>query len=222
MTDENPPAHPPELLTEPSSALVSDALDLLGLRDQCLVPDITPLHPGHTLVGRAFPLLARPADAPEPSSPYEGLLRAVDATEVGDVVVFATGNSTAAGVWGELVTAACRTRGVVGALTDGLVRDARQLAAGDFPVFSRGTVPYDSKGRLDVVAHGTPVDIGGVRVRPGDLVVADVDGVVIVPRERVPEVAAAVRDKRAAEGAFRAAVLSGVSMRDAFRTHGVL
>jgi 4-hydroxy-4-methyl-2-oxoglutarate aldolase len=209
-----------------TTALVADALDTLGLRAQCLGADIVPVAWDHvrdqSVVGAAFTLQARPATNTHPDLPYQGLLQAMDDIGPDSVVVFATDRSSAAGVWGELITTACQPRGVVGAVTDGLVRDAQQTAKAGFPVFSRGTVPYDSKGRLDVVAHAVPVDVDGVRIRPGDLVVADADGVVIMPQETASRVAAAVDVKRTAERSFRAAVTRGASMREAFHAHRVL
>ncbi|MEU4544703.1 RraA family protein [Nonomuraea dietziae] len=211
-----------QLFPHASSALVADALDSLDLRSQCLEPQIVPLAPAHRLLGQAFCLRAEPARDPRPAAPYHGLLRAMDEVSEGEIVVFATGRSDAAGVWGELITTACRTRRVAGALTDGLVRDAATLADGPFPVFSRGSVPYDSKGRLDVVAHAEPVMLGGVLISPGDVLVGDLDGVAVVPAGSVRRVAELVAGKRRAEDAFRAAVAESGSMSEAFERYGVL
>ncbi|GAA2312923.1 ribonuclease activity regulator RraA [Nonomuraea roseoviolacea subsp. roseoviolacea] len=205
-----------------SSALAADALDHLDLRNQCLDPDVMPLAPSHTLLGPAFCLRAEPARDTRPAMPYQGLLRAMEHVRADEIVVFATGRSDAAGVWGELITAACQARRVAGALTDGLIRDAAQLARGPFPIFSRGTVPYDSKGRLDVVAHGDPVTLGNVTIRPGDVLIGDLDGVTVVPAEVAGRVAELVASKRAAEDAFRAAAAESGSLTDAFQRYGVL
>ncbi|WP_157249576.1 RraA family protein [Nonomuraea typhae] len=211
-----------ELFPVVSSALAADALDHLNLPNQCLAPDVVPLSPAHTLLGRAFCLRAEPAREKRPAVPYHGLLRAMEHVQAGEIVVFGTGRSDAAGVWGELITTACRTRRVAGALTDGLVRDAAKLAGGPFPIFSRGTVPYDSKGRLDVIAYGEAVTLDGVRIRPGDVLVGDLDGVTVIPAEVTGRVAELVAGKCAAEDAFRAAVAESGSLADAFQRHGVL
>ncbi|MEV4165259.1 RraA family protein [Nonomuraea dietziae] len=211
-----------QLFSTVSSALAADALDQLNLRNQCLDPDVVPLAPSHTLLGSAFCLRAEPARQIRPAVPYQGLLHAMEHVQAGEIVVFATGRSDAAGVWGELITTACRARRVAGALTDGLVRDAAQLAAGPFPIFSRGTVPYDSKGRLDVVAYGEPVTLGGVLIRPGDVLIGDLDGVTVVPADVAGRVAELVADKGAAEDAFRAAAAESGSLADAFARYGVL
>jgi len=205
-----------------SSALVADAMDTRGFRVQCLGADIVALAGEGRIVGPAFTLQSHPASSVTPSEPYSGLLEAMDEVGPQMVVVFATGRSSAAGVWGELITTACQHRDVTGAVTDGLIRDAEQLQGSGFPVFGRGTLPYDSKGRLDVTAHQVPVEVDGVRIRPGDLVVADLDGVAIVPQEIIDEVLTAIDQKRANEDAFRAAVAQGMSMRQAFQLHQVL
>lgn len=205
-----------------SSALVADALDTLGWRAQCLAADIVPLAGGSRLIGPAFTLESGPAASTVPDEPYRGLLAAMDQVPEHSVVVFATGHASVAGVWGELITTACQRRGVAGAITDGLIRDAAQLRESDFPVFGSGTSPYDSKGRVDVTAHQVPVTVDGVSIRPGDLVVADLDGIAIVPRQLVDEVVALIDRKRAGEDAFRTSVADGMTMRQAFDTHRVL
>ncbi|MFF5213361.1 RraA family protein [Streptosporangium sp. NPDC000396] len=211
-----------QLFSTVSSALAADALDQLNLRNQCLAPDVVPLAPSHTLLGPAFCLRAEPAREIRPAVPYQGLLHAMEHVQAGEIVVFATGRSDAAGVWGELITTACHARRVAGALTDGLVRDAATLAGGPFPIFSRGTVPYDSKGRLDVVAHSEPVTLDGVLIRPGDVLIGDLDGVTVIPAEVTGRVAELVADKRAAEDSFRAAAAESGSLADAFQRYGVL
>jgi reactive intermediate/imine deaminase len=205
-----------------TSALAADALDSLGYRRQCLGADIQPLALYQRAVGRAFPVRSVPALEENPLNPYEGLLAALDALPVGAVFVFATGRSDAAGIWGELITTACTARGVAGAVTDGLIRDVTRVLAADFPIFSRGATPYDSKGRVDVVEHGQPVELDGVRIASDDLIVADADGVVVVPAECETRVMRLVAEKAAGEGEFRRAVRDGVAVSEAFRRFGTL
>ena len=92
------------------------------------------------------------------------------------------------GVWGELLSTAARNAGCVGAVVDGAVRDVRKMRELGFPVFARGTSVYDSQNRQVMIDMDVPVQIGGVRFRPGDLVIADEDGVVVVPQEVEAEV----------------------------------
>lgn len=208
-----------DLLT---SALASDALDSLGYRNQCLSHDIRPLALTDRVVGRAYTALAVPAPDVTPARPYEGLLEALDTVAPGAVFVFNTQRSDAAGVWGELVTTACVAGGVAGALTDGLIRDVTRVLDLEFPVFSRGATPYDSKGRVDVIEHGKPMMMDGVLISTGDVVVGDADGVCIIPRVVERDVIDLVRAKREGEGEFRQAVKHGMRVTDAFRKFGIL
>jgi regulator of RNase E activity RraA len=107
-------------------------------------------------------------------------------------------------------------------VTDGLVRDSVQTAALGFPVFARGTSPLDIHGRLEVVAHGVDVRVAGVPVATGDTIVADADGVVVVPLDLASEVLERAAAKALGEGDFRAAVTEGASATEAFRRFDVL
>jgi 4-hydroxy-4-methyl-2-oxoglutarate aldolase len=196
-------------------------LDGLGFRRQCLPYELVPLLPGTVLVGRAFTVSVAPVDAP-PETPYRGLLRALDALGRDDVYVISSGASREVALWGELVSTAARARGAVGALCDGCVRDVAAVRALGFPVFARGTVPYDIHGRLEVTGTGDPVEIGGIDVIAGELIVGDDDGVVIVPREVEAEAIARAVDKASAETRFREAVNGGMAPSEAYALHQVL
>lgn len=209
------------LRTRLRSALVSDVLDGLGLRHQCLGPGIVPLRSGDVLVGHAFPVTVAEVEAPaEP--PYQGLLRTLDAIGRDDVYVYPTGRSDRAAVWGELVSTACQARGVAGALTDGLVRDSERIRALGFPVFARGTLPMDVNGRLEVVGVGTEAVLDGVRIGVGDLIVGDADGVVVVPADVEVEAVGRALAKDDREAEFRAAVKAGLAPSEAFDKFKVL
>ncbi len=203
------------------SALLADALDALGLRAQCLQPGLAPLDPSSRIAGRALTVALAPARA-VPDEPYRGLLAMLGAVRPGDVVVVATGRSDAAAVWGELTSSSCVARGAAGLVTDGLCRDVEQVRALGFPVFARGTSPLDVDGRLDFGPHGVPVEVDGVAIGPGDLVVADVDGVVVVPAGVAPDVLRRAGEKAGREEELRLAVLGGEPIGDAFRRLGVL
>ena len=203
------------------SALVADALDSLGRPSRCLAPDLVPLTPGTRAVGRALTVtLVRVDQAPDER--YVGLLRALDAVAAGDVVVLTSERATDAAVWGELLSTTCAARGAVGAVCAGFVRDAPAIRALGFPVFAAGTVPYDIHGRLEVIAHGEPIVVDGVEVRRGDLVVADDDGVAIVPAELEADVVAAALAKASDEGLFRDAVAAGALPSEAYARFRVL
>lgn len=203
------------------AALVADALDTLGLRRQCLGAGLKPLVPGAPLVGLAFPVQIATVDE-LPDVPYQGLLRALDAIAEGEIYVASTGGASDVAIWGELITNACRSRGALGAICDGYARDTAKVKELSFPVFCRGTIPYDSNGRSEVVAHRVSVVVDDVTIQPGDTIVADDDGVVIVPQEVSADVLRRAAEKATAEGDFREAVRSGISATDAFARFGVL
>jgi 4-hydroxy-4-methyl-2-oxoglutarate aldolase len=207
--------------TKLRSALVADALDSLGYRAQCLSAGISALADGEVLVGTAFPVQIETVDA-LPDVPYVGLLSALDAIGPDDVYVAAVDGQARVAIWGELVTTACLSRGARGAVVDGYARDTALIRDRDFPVFSRGRIPTDSNGRSEVRLHNVPVTIDGVLVRPGDLVVADDDGVAIVPAEVIDQVVRIALDKNEHESEFRTAVAAGMLATDAFRKFGVL
>lgn len=204
------------------SALLSDALDELGHRGRCLRPGLAPLLPGTVIRGRALPLtLVRPDVVPE--AHYAGLLRAMDAIAPGDVLVLddAAADGPVA-LWGELLSTMAQARGAAGAVCHGCVRDVAAVRALGFPVVARGTSPLDVHGRLEVVAHDAPVTLDGVVVSPGDLVVADDDGVVVVPREAEAAAVAAATAKASAEDGLREDVRRGLLPSEAFAKHRVL
>jgi regulator of RNase E activity RraA len=203
------------------AALVADVLDALGLRSQCLPAGIAPLHPGSAVVGRAFPVTVVPMDS-APEVPYVELLRSLDALRAGDVFVISSGGRPDVALWGELLSTASLARGAAGAVCDGFVRDVALVRRSGFAVFARGAVPYDINGRLEVTAFGDPLVLGGVAVAAGDLVVADDDGVVIVPEAVGAEALARAREKASRESGFRKAVRRGMLPSAAYERFGVL
>jgi 4-hydroxy-4-methyl-2-oxoglutarate aldolase len=203
------------------SALVSDSLDAIGYRDQCLPAALVPITGSTLLVGRAFPVQIEVVHE-VPEVPYTGLLAALDAIRTGEVFVASVDGGADVAIWGELVTTVCRARGAAGAVCDGYARDTVQIRDSGFPVFCRGTIPTDSNGRSEVRSHNVPVVIGGVRIEPGDLVVADDDGIAIVPATLIDTVVGLALAKDTHESQFRAAVIGGMTATAAFAKFGVL
>jgi 4-hydroxy-4-methyl-2-oxoglutarate aldolase len=159
------------------TATVAEALATARVLD----PAPRPLAPGMRLAGPARTVRCRPGD-------NLALHRAIAAAQPGDVIVVDYGGSLGSGPFGEIMALACQMRGIAGLVTDGAVRDSEQIAALGFPVFARGlnirgTVKSDP-GEIDV-----PVTLCGATVDPGDMIVADADGVIVVP---MAEVAAAL------------------------------
>ena len=203
------------------SSVIADALDACGYRDQILRHDIRPLYPDAVVVGRALTVLS--VDVYEiPEEPYKLELEAVDALKPGDVLVAQTNGTTRSSLWGELLSTAAEVRGARGAVIDGFTRDTQAICAMKFPVFVRGIAPYDSKGRSDVIAYDVPIECGGVKVCPGDLVFGDYDGVVAIPRAAEEQVLKAAFEKAAGEKEVKEALENGMSATAAFQKYGIL
>lgn len=153
-------------------------------------PAIRPTWPGARLCGPALTLRCPPRD-------NLMLHQAVTLAEPGDVLVAAVDSFVLAGAWGEILTVAAQARGIVGLVIDGATRDTEAIALRGFPIFSRGlAIGACTKERFGTINE--TLDFGGVRVRPGDVVVADVDGVVIIDQDQaqqVYETALARRDR---------------------------
>jgi regulator of RNase E activity RraA len=205
---------------ELSVALVADALDGAGLRRQA-VPGIPPRTAGSVALGRAKTLLWADFAYDDPDT-YALELQAVDSIARHDLVVCATADSDRAGVWGELLTTAAMHRGAAGIVTDGAVRDLARMDEMGFPVFARHLSPYDSMNRQKVVAVDVPVEIDGVSIAPGDVVLADRDGVAVVPQGVAADVLASALAKARAENKFRDAVRGGMSLSEAYAKFKVL
>ncbi|QOR70835.1 RraA family protein [Ruania alkalisoli] len=206
---------------ELTAAVLSDVLDQQGLRHQALGAGLTLLDQDTTIAGYAFGVhIQRVYDVP--AEPFAGLVAALDAIGPDEVFITPTQRATDIAVWGELLSTVCQRRGAAGAITDGLVRDVRAVRELGFPVISGGTIPYDSLGRHEILAHRVPCLIDGVRIEPGDLVVADSDGTVVVPRAIAAWTVQSALQKRRGEHAFRDAVRQGMSATEAFARFGVL
>ena len=205
-----------------SVPLLCDALDMIGLTRQSPRLPLIPLTvDGRLLFGRAKTTLW--ADmAHEDPNPYELELAAIDSCQEDDVIVCAAGGSMRSGIWGELLSTAAVNRRCAGVIVDGAVRDIVQMRAMQFPVFARGTNPYDSRNRQRVIDFDVSIELDGVRIEPGDLIAADPDGVVIVPQAVEHKIVQNAWEKVHAENKVRTAIAGGMSATDAFKTFGVL
>lgn len=208
-----------ECLTVP---LLCDALDAAGLTHQSpRVPLLPMTVPDSVLIGRCRTTLWADMAHVDPE-PYRLELQAVDSCCPEDVLVCSAAGSMRSGIWGELLSTAARNAGCVGVVVDGAVRDVAQMRSMKFPVFARGCCPYDSRNRQRVIDFDVAIEIDGVVIESGDLIAADQDGVVIVPRAVESTVVRAAWNKVHAENEVRDAILGGMSATVAFETFGVL
>lgn len=203
------------------SAVVCDALDSIGYLNQSPRVQFPIQTTEGVLVGRCKTTLWGQMAHSDPE-PYRKELEAVDGCRADDVLIAAAHGSIRAGLWGEILSTAARNAGCVGAVIDGAVRDVRRMREMQFPIFARTTSPYDSRDRQRVVDIDVPVDIDGVAFEPGDLVFADVDGVVVVPQQIETEAIRRAWQKVHDENETRQAIQSGMCATDAYAKYGVL
>jgi regulator of RNase E activity RraA len=197
-----------ESLAELSTTTVSDALDRLGIAGQCL--GIKPLDHGFRLCGRAFTMRMLPVAA-------EGgtVGDYIDDVPPGSIVVIDNAGRADMTVWGDILTFVAAKRGIGGTVIDGMCRDVGRSLELRYPLFSRGWSMRTGKDRVQLDALNVTVSIGGARVSPGDLVLGDADGVVVVPKEKEDEVIAHAKAIDEAESRIREAVEGGMRLDEA-------
>jgi 4-hydroxy-4-methyl-2-oxoglutarate aldolase len=200
--------------------VLGDILDRERCWHQFLPQPIKPLNPAHILVGRAMPV--RIADVTGPHArPFGRLTDALDSLEPGEIYL-ATGGSMNCAAWGEIMTASARTRGAAGAIIDGFHRDTPRVLDQNWPVFSRGSFAQDAGVRSSVVDFRCTVEVGGVLIEPGDLIVGDVDGVLVIPRNLEERVIEQALEKVAGEKKVRRDIESGSTSTAVFDRYRIL
>ncbi|QHT62455.1 RraA family protein [Paenibacillus lycopersici] len=203
------------------TGVICDTLDELGYRYQAMAENIRPLRTGDILVGRAKTIHAVDTFYTHDNC-YDKEIEAIDSIRPGEVVIGATNHSKRNGLWGELLSTASMMRGANGAVIDGFVRDTRKILELGFPVFSTGFKPVDSKGRGIVIDYDCPVDAGGVIVKPGDVIFADMDGVVVIPKAVFETTVEQSLEKAESENHTRRELLEGKLLREVYDKYGVL
>ena len=194
------------------TATLSDALDRHGLNGQCY--KIKPRSSDFRMTGRAWTLLYGPAGSvPGTVGDY------IDDVVPGSVIVLDNGGRDNATVWGDILTEIAHRKGIAGTVIDGINRDVSLCLELGYPIYSRDHWMRTGKDRVQVEATGIPVNIGDVRVCPGDLMRGDADGVVVIPQDRENEVLDAAEAIQAAEDAIRQSVREGMSLRQAREKH---
>jgi 4-hydroxy-4-methyl-2-oxoglutarate aldolase len=199
---------------------LTDVLDRHGYLQQTLPPELAPLRPGMRLAGPVHPVLGRPHPNHEYDTSIRHVLEMLGSVAPGHVAVYQT-NDRASAHLGELSTTSLASRGCAGAVIDGGARDADYILREDFPVFARYVTPQDCVPRWELLAHGdVTIVVGGVRVAPGDWIVGDCDGLVIVPGEMVDEILGEAEAKVATENEIRESVRRGTLPLDAYERYG--
>jgi 4-hydroxy-4-methyl-2-oxoglutarate aldolase len=201
---------------------ITDVLDELGERGRTLPPNLLPLRDGTRLAGPAFPVEGVPSVQLDRDASIRGILTMFGEVPAHHVVVYQTHDEacTAAHL-GELSAISLRARGCVGAVIDGGCRDIDLILAEDFPVFCRYTTPADAVPRWQIERWNAPVTIGHVRVEPADYVVADRDGIVVIPARLLDETITRAEALVSTENEIRKAVRDGVAPLEAYDRYGV-
>lgn len=199
--------------------VVGDILDAMGYSHQFLPPHIRPLRDEMKLAGKACTVLECGVFGPQ-KKPFGNLTETLDQLKENEIYI-ATGARNSA-LWGELLTAAAKTRGAVGAVLDGYHRDTPQILVQNFPVFSSGCWAQDSSIRTSVIDCRCTIEIGQATIHDGDIIFGDVDGVLVIPKEIYPEVIERALDKASGEKLVRAAIESGMTATEAFAKFGIL
>ena len=142
--------------------------------------------------------------------------------KAGDVAVHSTDYAGTNAPWGELMSTVAKRNGATGCICDSQIRDCQKIMRLGFPVFYRGIRPLDSMGRARVMAYDVPAKCGEVLVNPGELVFADFDGVVVVPKDVEDQVLQLAQEKVGKENASRRELLKGRTLRDVYNQYRVL
>ena len=206
-------------------AVVCDILDEMGYRNQAMHQRLRPLLPDIRncgFIGRARTLKWKEVNSVDDGNPYELEIEAMDSLMEGDVVVHSTDHNGTNAPWGELMSTIAKRKGVAGCVCDSQIRDCIRIIDMGFPVYYAGIRPLDSKGRGLVIDYDVPVQCGGVLVHPGDLIFADFDGVVVIPKMLENEVIEKAKEKVLAENLSRTELLNGKTLSEVFDKYKAL
>ena len=196
-----------ERLAKLDSCAVSDALDSLSLKGATW--GVGPLWPCPRIVGRAVTMKIKPAGLQQPAQ-HLGTAP-IEAANPGDVIVIDNGGKLEFSCWGGLLALSAKLKGLSGVVIDGASRDIDEARDLGFPVYARGAVPMTARGRVVQESFNQEIQFAGVQCHPGDLVIADGSGVVIVPKEREEEVVTAAEAIYQKEQEMAAGIRKGYS-----------
>jgi regulator of RNase E activity RraA len=211
------------------SAVIGDVMDQVGFLDQFLPPSIHPLNDEMIVAGRAMTVLETDISGEVSNGginhdlvkPFGLMLNALDDLKENEVYI-CTGASPRYALWGELMSTRAKKLGAAGAVLHGFTRDSKGILSLGFPTFSIGKYSQDQGPRGMVTDFRIEIKIEGVRIRPGDIVFGDMDGVCIIPRQLEEEVIHRALEKVAGENKVRKAIQTGMSAGDAFEKFGIM
>jgi 4-hydroxy-4-methyl-2-oxoglutarate aldolase len=197
-----------------STSNISDALDTLGIQGTC--EGIFPILDDARVVGTAFTVKYVPVDPVRPGTVGDFL----DSVKEDQVVVIDNGGRTNCTVWGDIMTAYATKRRISGTVIDGVCRDVEGIRSLRYPIFTKGHYMRTGKDRVQLKALNIPISISGVLVRPGDVVVGDANGVVVIPAEKVEEIVRAATRIEETEKEIVLEIERGTKLGEARKKHG--
>ena len=211
------------------SAVIGDIMDKMGYLNQFLSPQIKPLRNDMLVAGRALTVLeadvyneiSGSGNNPLLDKPFGLMLEALDELKK-DEVYICTGSSPTYALWGELMSTRAIKLGSAGAVVNGYSRDTNGILKLNFPTFSYGSYAQDQGPRGKVIDFRLEIEMNGVRIKPGDIVFGDVDGVCIVPKEIENDVIEGALEKALGEKMVQKAIENGLGAREAFDKYGIM
>ena len=211
------------------TCVVGDVMDKLDLLHQFLPPRIQPLRQDMVVIGRAMPVLAVDVFAEKVTGTSNKLmektfglmLEALDDLRPNEVYL-SSGSSPRNALWGELMSTRARRLGSSGAVLNGYVRDTKAILNMSFPTFAWGSYGQDSGPRYKVIDFRIPLELESVRVRPGDIIFGDIDGVCVIPTEAADEVFTKALEKARGEQLVKKSLQEGQSAVAAFEKYGIM
>ena len=211
------------------TAVVGDIMDKMGLQMQFLPPKIKPMREDMVVVGRAMPVLEGDVFTEVDGSGANPIIRkpfgltfeALDEMKRNEVWI-GSGCSPTCARFGGLMSTRALYLGAAGAVLDGYVRDAREIMDLNFPCFCYGNYAQDGGPRGKVMDYCVPIRVGDVRVKPGDIVFGDIDGVCVIPKEAEEEVFSGAIEKARGEQTVKKAIEAGMSTVEVFKKYGIM
>lgn len=209
------------------TAVIGDIMDKMGYLHQFLPPQIRPLAPDMKIAGRAMTVVEKDTEESESKEsgeakyPFGMMFAALDGLRENEIYI-CSGASPRYALWGELMCTRARTLGAAGAIIDGYLRDTKGILSLHMPVFACGSYAQDQAPRGKVVAYRVPIKIEDVVIRPGDLVVGDVDGVVVVPKKIETQVIQSAYQKVMGEDIVRSEIMKGRSCESVFKEYKIM
>ena len=199
-----------------STTNLSDALDKVGIRGAVI--GLRPLFGKPKVAGRAVTIKITAAGMSK--SKHHLGIEAIASAQAGDLIIIDNRGDTHNNCWGEILSCAAKMKGIGAVIIDGATRDVDVCEELEFPVFARGVVPITARGRIIQEDFNCPIRLGDVQVRPGDILVGDVNGVIVIPPENMDEVLSEAEKIMEKEESMKKDILAGVDILEVDRKYG--